>query len=1041
MGLYRFLISNKLTLVLLIAFAAAMGYATFAENDFGTAAARAVVYDTWWFELILLGLGINFAGNIFRYNLIQRRKWPILLFHIAFIIILIGAAITRYTSEEGLMRIREGSSTNIIISQDQFLSARIKSTSDTLFLEKPLQPSALTPPEFSENLGHITITSGRFIPDAKEQITAEPGGPTLLQLVTTGASGRIDYLLKEGETFTAGELAITFAPRQENQVSIWKQDSTYLLSSPVPLRYMVMASQRMGAVPADSVVELEKRALYSGDGISFVVAAIHEESKLDFRTTEDSEEAKTLPDVLLVNVAGPQEETEVILSAAEGVISRPVEVQVDGISVTLSYGPKPIELPFNLYLRDFQLERYPGSTSPSSYASELDVIDKENRYPYRIYMNHVLDHGGYRFFQASYDLDEKGTVLSVNKDWWGTRITYLGYFLMGLGMLLALFGKGSRFHEINRKLTKLKATIVLSLVSIIPTYSQSIDTTSVQVGPLLARQYVDEGHASRFGRLLLQDLDGRIKPVNTLAAEFIRKVHQQLSFAYKDQALDMVMDCNQVFLSIHADPIAWQYVPFIAVDAKKGKNIFQLLQIPPRSHVAFNDFLDSDGNYVLQDWVAEVSRKKPAVRNVFDQEVIKVDERFNVMYQALSGNYLKMFPVQSDPQNTWYSYHFQTAGFSTEDSIFVKGIMPRYFHSVQQARIQEDWSKPDEHLSYIATFQKVLGAAVSPSEARINAELFYNKANLFLKLFPYFWFLGVAMLVVAMIKVFTGLKSWMKMLNRVGLWLTVVGLIVLSVNMIIRWFAGGHAPWSNGYEMTILVAWAIVFFALFYASKSDFVIPLACLFTGTLLFVAFLDWLNPEITNLVPVLKSYWLKIHVAIIVSSYAPLALSAFLGIMALWLMVSRRFGPRVEVEKSIRELTYINELSMTIGLFLLALGTFLGGVWANESWGRYWGWDPKETWALISIIIYAAVLHLRLVPALRGKYLFNLASVIAFGSIIMTSFGVNYYLAGLHSYAKGDPLPIPAWVYWVIGVVIVSGVAAYFNRTQTQLANSRN
>ena len=177
-----------------------------------------------------------------------------------------------------------------------------------------------------------------------------------------------------------------------------------------------------------------------------------------------------------------------------------------------------------------------------------------------------------------------------------------------------------------------------------------------------------------------------------------------------------------------------------------------------------------------------------------------------------------------------------------------------------------------------------------------------------------------------------------------------------------------------------------------------------------------------------PVLKSYWLKIHVAIIVSSYAPLALSALLSFTALWLMIGRSFGHSARLNISIQELTCLAEMSMTIGVFMLAIGTFLGGVWANESWGRYWGWDPKETWALISIIVYAAVLHMRLVPSLKGMYSFNLASVIAFSSIVMTSFGVNYYLAGLHSYAKGDPLPVPSFIYWVVAIVGITAIWAY-------------
>ena len=236
-------------------------------------------------------------------------------------------------------------------------------------------------------------------------------------------------------------------------------------------------------------------------------------------------------------------------------------------------------------------------------------------------------------------------------------------------------------------------------------------------------------------------------------------------------------------------------------------------------------------------------------------------------------------------------------------------------------------------------------------------------------------------------------------------------------------------------EMLVFVAWVLVLCGLLTFRKSDFSLPLATLFSGALLFVSYLDWLSPEITNLMPVLKSYWLKIHVATIVSSYAPLALSAVLGLMALLLMIFKTQKTKQIIDIKIKELSYINEMAMTIGLFVLAIGTFLGGVWANESWGRYWAWDPKETWALISIIVYAIVLHLRFIPKLNNVFVLNVASMFAFWSIIMTSFGVNYYLAGLHSYAAGDPLPIPVFVYVLAALmVIIAVIAAFRNRNHT-------
>ena len=203
--------------------------------------------------------------------------------------------------------------------------------------------------------------------------------------------------------------------------------------------------------------------------------------------------------------------------------------------------------------------------------------------------------------------------------------------------------------------------------------------------------------------------------------------------------------------------------------------------------------------------------------------------------------------------------------------------------------------------------------------------------------------------------------------------------------------------------------------------------------SSLLLMVAALNWLDPEITNLVPVLNSYWLLIHVAIITASYGFLALGALLGFLSLLIMILQSNKNKSRLNLTLKELTFINEMTITVGLFMLSIGTFLGGVWANESWGRYWGWDPKETWALASMLVYIFVLHMRFIPKLKSMYAFNLASLIAFSSIIMTYFGVNFYLSGLHSYAKGDPMPIPSFVYYSIVTVTIVAVLAKWRQKQ--------
>ena len=253
--------------------------------------------------------------------------------------------------------------------------------------------------------------------------------------------------------------------------------------------------------------------------------------------------------------------------------------------------------------------------------------------------------------------------------------------------------------------------------------------------------------------------------------------------------------------------------------------------------------------------------------------------------------------------------------------------------------------------------------------------------------------------------------------------------IVHTFGLIARGYISGHAPWSDAYESMIYVAWATMGIGLLFARKSDLTLASTSFVTSMILMIAHWNWMDPSIANLVPVLDSYWLMIHVSVIVGSYGPFTLAMILGIVALILMILTTKSNSSIIKNKLAEITIINELAITIGLIMLTIGNFLGGMWANESWGRYWGWDPKETWALISILIYAFVLHMRLIPKMRGQWLFNLMSIIAFASIVMTYFGVNFYLVGLHSYASGDKVITPNFVYYSILFVFVLGLISKF------------
>ena len=259
--------------------------------------------------------------------------------------------------------------------------------------------------------------------------------------------------------------------------------------------------------------------------------------------------------------------------------------------------------------------------------------------------------------------------------------------------------------------------------------------------------------------------------------------------------------------------------------------------------------------------------------------------------------------------------------------------------------------------------------------------------------------------------------------------LLTILFLLHTAGLIARWYISGHAPWSDAYESMIYVAWATQFFGLTFGRKSALTMASTAFVVGMILMIAHWNWMDPAIANLVPVLDSYWLMIHVAVIVGSYGPFALGMIIGGVSLFLILITTNKNKRKIKLRIKELTIINELAITVGLIMLTIGNFLGGMWANESWGRYWGWDPKETWALISIIVYAFVIHMRLIPGLRGAWIFNLMSIVAFASILMTYFGVNFYLVGLHSYASGDKIITPSFVYYSILIVALLGTTSYF------------
>jgi cytochrome c-type biogenesis protein CcsB len=485
------------------------------------------------------------------------------------------------------------------------------------------------------------------------------------------------------------------------------------------------------------------------------------------------------------------------------------------------------------------------------------------------------------------------------------------------------------------------------------------------------------------------------------------------------------MNSDQAFLSMTQYASVWIEIPLIYI--KRGNDsIRKIIGIDKDAEFApFVAFFDEKGNYKLSSYLEEAF--KNANPNQFEKDFIETDKKVNLMESALSGRILKIFPIPNDENSKWISYlELNESGMKGMDSTYTKSILPLYFGTLSNATSSNDYKSADELLESINGFQKKFGSKVLPSEEKISLEILYNKYDVFKKL-PY-WYLTAAILML-LLTIVTIFKERKALTISVNVMHVIIGLLfgLHTAGLIARWYISGHAPWSNAYESIIYVAWATMFFGLAFDRKSKLTVASSAFVTAMILAAAYMNWIDPEIANLQPVLNSYWLMIHVAVIVASYGPFALGMILGAVSLLLILFTNEKNKAKMDLNIQEITYINEMALTIGLIMLTIGNFLGGQWANESWGRYWGWDPKETWALISIMVYAFVIHARFVPSLRGKWVFNLMSMFAFVSILFTYYGVNFHLVGLHSYASGEAHSL-SWIWYSLGGITILGALTY-------------
>jgi len=1003
-----FLVSMPFMGVLMVVIIVVLALATFVESAYSTQTAWAVVYGTRWFEILMLLIGINLVGVMVKQKFFRRKKIVVFLFHLAFILILVGASITRFISYEGNMHIRERESSNVMVSSAAYIDVVLDVSGEIVSKSKKVMLTELTPKDFrmGASVGgeKVKIKSTEYLSSIVEQYVSSPGGDPYMQLMLV-SDRQTSVGLPSGQTQQVNGISLGFNLEDSSAlVNFYSRGEKIRMIAPFNVTVMQMGGEEGEEYAAGEEVLIRENTLYAMNNMRIALQSYMPSARKQITRAQSGQMGSHLGAVKLeLRYRGMT--GEVYVPGLARMVGRPVQGNMGDLNYTITFGSREIKVPFSLFLKDFEVERYPGSNSPSSFASDVVLQDPEMgiQEDRRIYMNNVLKHRGYRFYQASYDNDEQGTILSVNRDWTGTFITYLGYALLIAGMVVALFVPGTRFSMIAKK----SAPAAKAAVMILMLLGGSISLFAQEVPP--------KDVAKEFGHLWVQDKGGRYKPVNTLSNEVVRKITKHAH--YKNYSAD------QVLLGIILYPEVWQ-----------GKELFEVKH--PELHrltgykgemVSFWDMMDSTGSYILSNLVNEAYAKQVPMQTELDREVIKLDDRLNAFYLVQSGGLIRIFPDEGAENHRWASVNEAMMGQMTNKADTMSNVFLSYLNALQHG----DYFAAGTYVAQLSRHQ--LADEIIPSESKKRTEIIYNRINIFPTLAKFYGLFGLIMMVLAFLLVFKPRKVY-DYLFKVGVIHLTVGLVVHTVALALRWYISGHAPMSNGYESMIFVSWVTLLAGLIFVKRSRYALALTAILAALSLLVAGMSNMNPETTNLVPVLKSPWLTIHVAVIMAGYGFLGLASIMGLLNVVVFASLTPSNKSRLEEVIQQVSHVNHMTMIVGLYFMTAGVFLGGVWANESWGRYWGWDPKETWALITVLVYAFVAHMHRIPGLRGYFAFNLASFISYSSVLMTYFGVNYFLGGMHSYASGSSFKIPIWAYALL--LLLTGLSVFAFRKQQKL-----
>ena len=643
-------------------------------------------------------------------------------------------------------------------------------------------------------------------------------------------------------------------------------------------------------------------------------------------------------------------------------------------------GMKEEKLPFSLCLKKFEAKMHDGTNAVADYSSKFTVIDGDDKSEGEVSMNNIYSHRSYRLYQSSYDEDGKGSVLAINADPYGIPVTYTGYALLFISLIWMLFDPKGGYRKLLKspllKKGALMTALILSMGNIQTLHAESATGN-------LQNAVLPKETAEKFGELHILYND-RICPVQTFALDFCKKIYGARS--YQGLTAEQVLS-GWVFYGN-----TWANEPFIKIKSGEMKTAMNL-----PDYASLNTFFNREmGGYTIGQYVQEYYNGQ---QDKFHQQAADIDGKIQIIMELREGISLKVLPYTFTKNvKATKDHSFIKAGTTTwfspvdklpqavehQHALYIRNVFSLLNGDVKAGNI----SRVNEFFVKMKKYQEVSSGNSLPTATQYKAERINNA-------FPFATILFMANLTLGFIALFYTIyrmtkKREIKALNIVLPILLGVSFLALTFGLALRWIISGNIPMSNGYESMLTVAWFVMLISILMQLRIRIVMVFGFLISGFFLLVSHINQMDPAIGQMMPVLNSPLLSIHVSIIMMSYALLSLTFICGIMGICL---RSHG---------EELQALSRIFLYPALTTMGFGIFIGAIWANVSWGNYWSWDSKETWALITFMIYAVVVHTQSLPVFRKPLVYHIYITLAFLSIAMTYFGVNYFLTGMHSYA---------------------------------------